>query len=134
MNTYNVNDENFKKSNIFNAFMKENPSLGKLRIRAYAANEAIPISDLKVIISTDYNDSKIIFYEGLTDESGVIEKVSLPVPKINSDNLISPNRRVYEIHANYKNLDKLYKVNMFEDICVVQDIVVTPNINIKAEY
>ena len=129
MNTYNINDDNFINSDIYKEFIKQNPSRGSLRIRAYAASEAIPIKGLKVTISTEFDNSNIIFFEGVTNESGVIEKISLPAPKLVTDNLDVPNKTSYEILATYEKekLNKVYKVNMYEDVCVVQNINVAPS-------
>ena len=128
MNTYNINDDNFINSDIYKDFIKENPSRGNLRIRAYTASGALPVSGLKVVISTEYDDSNIIFFEGKTNESGLIEKISLPAPKLITDNLDVPNKTTYEILAIYEkeDLNKVYKVNMYEDVCVIQNINVAP--------
>ncbi|MBE6161635.1 MAG: hypothetical protein E7158_05420 [Firmicutes bacterium] len=128
MNTYNINDDNFINSDLYKDFIKENPSRGNLRIRAYTASGAIPIKDLKVTISTQYKSANIIFYEGETNESGVIEKISLPAPKLINDNLDVPKKTTYEILAVYEpeKLNNVYKVNMYEDVCVVQNINVAP--------
>ena len=128
MNTYNINDNDFINSDLYKSFIKENPSRGSLRIRAYTASGAIPVKGLKVIISTEYDNNNIIFYEGVTNESGLIEKVSLPTPKLITDNLDVPKKTTYNILAIYEpeGLNKDYKVNMYEDVCVVQNINVAP--------
>ena len=128
MNTYNINDNDFINSDLYKKFIKENPSRGSLRIRAYTASGAIPVKGLKVVISTEYDNNNIIFYEGVTNESGLIEKISLPTPKQISDNLDIPKKTTYNILAIYEpeGLNKDYKVNMYEDVCVVQNINVTP--------
>lgn len=124
---YNINDEVFKKSEIYQSFLKSNPGSGNLRIRAYAANGAVPISNLKVVVSKNINNYNVVFFEGLTDESGLIERISLPAPIIESDNLISPNYITYDIIATYNNIDLLYKINMYDDVCVIQNISVVPD-------
>ena len=130
MNTYNVNDVNFLNSKIYQDFIGQNPSQGSLRIRAYAASQAIPISGLKVVISTDFLDNKIIFFEGTTNESGIIDGIKLPAPRLNTNNLDAPSKTTYDIVATYvpDNVELLFKVNMFEDICVVQNINIVPDI------
>ena len=130
MNTYNVNDKEFLNSNLYKEFIENNPSRGSLRIRAYAASGAIPISGLKVQISTNYLDNKIIFFEGYTDESGVIERVSLPTPELDSNNLDVPNKTVYEVLSTYQNMNQLYEVNMYEGVCVIQNINVVPDLEV----
>ena len=93
----------------------------------------MPIQGLKVIISTNIDDiTKVIFFEGETNESGVIEKISLPVPRINLNNMIAPNTIVYEIQATYddSNINTIYKVNMYDNIYVVQNINIVPNLKV----
>ena len=133
MNNYNINDNDFKNSEIYLNYLKDNPSTGFLRIRAYTANEAMPIKNLKVIVSKEIDNYKIIFFEGDTDESGLIENISLPAPKLISNNLEAPPKATYDIEAIYNNLSKIYKANIYENIHVVQNINIVPNTNME-EY
>ena len=116
MNTYYFNNESFKNTEIYKQFITENPTEGSLRIRASAANQAIPISGVKIIISTIYNNNKIVFFEGVTNDSGTIERIKLPTPRLVSDNLLNPNKIVYDIEANYvpDNITQFYKVNLYK--------------------
>lgn len=113
---------------IYQKFLKENPGSGSLRIRAYAANGAVPISNLKIVVSKDIEGNKINFFEGATNESGIISRIVLPAPITNPDNLISPNSTTYDITATYNNIDLLYRINMYDDVMVVQNISVVPDI------
>ena len=61
MNTYNINDENFKNTEAYRSFMNDNPANGYLKIRAYSASGAVPIVGMKVIVSTIYDNNVIIF-------------------------------------------------------------------------
>ena len=112
---------------IYQNFLKENPGSGNLRIRAYAANGAVPIPNLKIVVSKDIDNNEIIFFEGVTDESGLIEKIKLPAPTISKDNLIQPSSVSYDIKAIYNNMELLYKINMYDDVCVVQNISIVPD-------
>ena len=127
MNTYNINDEDFKKSEIYKKFINENPMVGYLKIRAYSASGAIPVRGLKIEVSTNYENSKIIFFDGITDTSGIIEKITLPAPKLTTIEDV-PNKIIYDINATYPPnlLDLNYKVNIYEDIFVIQNINVVP--------
>ena len=91
MNTYYVSDEKFFKSDLYQNYLKDNPTTGRLKIRAYAANQAVPISGMNIIIYKIIDENKVIFYEGNTNESGVIEKINLPTPVLNSNDTIVPN-------------------------------------------
>lgn len=128
MNTYNFNDQNFKSMPIYQTFIKNNASQGYLKIRASAASEALPISNLKIEVSKIIEGNKIIFFEGNTDSSGVIEKIVLPTPKLNQDNLLTPQGESYDIKATYDdNLINIYHVNIYENIYVVQTINIVPS-------
>ena len=131
MNIYNINDENFKNTEAYRSFMNDNSANGYLKIRAYSASEAIPVRGLKITVSTEYEGNTIIFFDGVTDTSGVIEKIILPAPKLNSDNMNVPSRTTYDINATYEpNLvDLKYKVNIYEDVFVIQNINIVPDSN-----
>lgn len=127
--TYNVNDKDFLNSELYKSFINSNSGIGFLKIRAYAASGAVPISGLSIVVSKDIGGNKVIFFEGVTNDSGVIERISLPAPRIDSDNLVSPILTTYNISAVYEGENKLYKVNVYDGIYVVQNINLTPNIN-----
>ena len=129
MNTYNIEDETFKNSEIYKSFINDYPMIGYLKIRAYSASQAIPVRGLKIEVSTNYENNKIIFFDGATDKSGIIEKITLPAPKLDDYNENIPNKIVYDIKATYPpNLvDLNYKVNMYEDIFVIQNINIVPS-------
>ena len=127
--TYNIENKQFLNSELYKSFINANPGLGFLKIRAYAASQAVPISGLNVQVSKDIGGNKVIFFEGVTNESGVIERISLPVPRMNTDNMMAPNISTYDINTIYEGEKRLYKVNVYDDIYVIQNINVTPNIS-----
>lgn len=134
MNTFNINDQEFVNSEIYQNFLKANPSQGFLKIRAYAASQALPITNLKIVVSKMIGNNKVIFFEGNTNESGIIEKITLPAPKLNQDNLATPSSTTYDITATYEgeNLTNIYRVNIYENIYVIQTISVVPTMNVMA--
>lgn len=129
MNIYNVDDKSFTNSDLYKKFISDNPGLGFLKIRAYAASQAVPISGMSVEVSKDIGGNKVIFFQGTTNESGVIERIQLPVPRMAADNMIAPVFTTYDISTVYDGESRLYKVNVYDDIYVVQNINVTPNIS-----
>ena len=48
MNTYNINDDSYANSQAYQEFLKDNPDEGYLKIRAFAASQAIPISGVNI--------------------------------------------------------------------------------------
>lgn len=129
MNTFSIYDQNFINSETYQNFLKNNPSNGYLRIRAFAASQAIPISGMNITISKLIDNNNVIFFEGATNSSGIIERITLPTPKLDPNNLDAPTSATYDITATYNQNNKVYKVNMYENVYVVQDISVVPNMN-----
>ena len=64
----------------------------------------------------------------------MVEKISLPTPKLESNNLDKPNKSTYKILALYDGDSFNYDVNMYEDICVLQRINIVPNKDMAGEY
>ena len=56
----------------------------------------------------------------------------MPVPRINLDNMMAPNTKVYDLETTYDvgNVKALYKVNMYDNIYVVQNINVVPDLKV----
>ena len=109
--------------------MNINSGEGNLKIRATTASEALPISNLKIVVTTVFDNYRIIFFDGNTDSSGMIMNLSLPAPVIYADNLIAPNTITYEIEASYldDNFNKKFNINMYDGICAVQNITLIPS-------
>ena len=133
MNNIYANDISLKTNEEYNNFLEENPGIGHLRIRAFAANQAVPVSNVKIIVSKKIGNNIIVFFEGTTDASGLINNINLPAPKLNNNNLDVPKTTSYDIKAQIDSSSSsfLYKVDMYDNICVVQNISVVPNINIE---
>ena len=130
MNTVNFDDPNFVTTNTYKDFINQNSSYGYLNIRAYAASNAIPISGLKVIVSKILDNERVVFFSGTTDESGVIESITLPTPLVSSNDEVIPSSQDYDIEATYENQRLLYKITMYSNISVNQNINVVPNIRL----
>ena len=129
---FNVKDENFKKTSIYKNFIIKHPSFGTLKIKASAASGAVPISGLKIVVTTNIENNKVIFYEGYTDSSGTINNISLPAYKLDTNNLDIPEKTEYNVEATYipENLSMTFKVNIYENISVVQNINVVPEMRL----
>lgn len=133
MNMISFYDEKFIDSESYEDFMKVNSSNGNLRIRAYAASQALPIKGLKVIVSKIIDNNEVVFFEGFTNESGLTERISLPAPKLDPNILDVPNKATYDIYASYQmdNFNQKYEVNIYDGVCVLQDISIVPDMTIK---
>ena len=131
MNNYNINDINFINSNLYKQYIKNNPKVGFLKIRAFAASEAIPISGLNVTVSKIIDGNNVIFFVVVTDNSGVIDGIKLPTPTLKTDDLIAPNGVEYTINTLYRpdNIKGIYNINMYENVYVVQTVRIVPKMN-----
>ena len=127
MNNVNITDSNFISTIVYKKFMIENTGRGILNIRASFANQALPITNLKVVVSKEIENYNVIFYEGVTNISGLIEKISLPTPPKENDDLIAPKNTTYKITTLYNNREYTYVVNKYDGICVVQNINIVPS-------
>ena len=127
----NYNDINFMESETYKNYANNNKGQGILNIRAYAANSAIPIQNLKVIVSKNIDNLKVIFFEGVTNNSGVINQIKLPTPIIELNNEEVPPSQDYDITATYNNENLIYKIKMFNNIQVLQNINVVPSIRLE---
>jgi hypothetical protein len=136
MNTYKINDPNYNKSEEFQKYLKDNNGVGYLNIRAFSANEAIPIKGVKITITKLIGNNNVIFFEGETDDSGMINNIALPTPKLGGDNLISPNKETYNIISYYKpeNLKQEYQANIYDGIYVIQNINIIPEMKMGDQF
>ena len=129
MNNISINDYEFMNSNVYKSFINNNPGMGYLKIRAYSANQAVPIKGLKVLVNKKINGYNVNFFEGYTNESGTIEKISLPAPKKDSDDLVVPQSMSYEIIATINNQKLFFLVNVYDQLYVIQNINMVPKMN-----
>ena len=121
MNNISVNDVNSKE---YQEFLKNNPGRGTLNIRVSSLSQAIPISNLKVVVSKIIGKDNVIFFEGYSDSSGIISSIILPTPKLNQDDLKIPSSVTYDILATYTpdKISERFEVNMYENVSVLQNI------------
>ncbi len=128
-----IDDQNLKSSNEYQEFIKNNPGIGFLNIRVFSASGAIPISNLKVIVSKIIGNDNVIFFEGYSNSSGIIETIKLPTPKIDTNDLTIPSSTKYNILASYipDNISENFIVEMYDNIKVTQNINISP-LNMEA--
>ena len=82
------------------------------------------MSGVRIVVTNEIEGNEVVFFEGVTNESGLIEKIKLPTPKLNSDDTIVPAKATYKLTAMYEkdNMLNEYEINMYDGICVVQNI------------
>lgn len=118
-----ISFEEFKNTDLYEDFIKENSSFGNLKVQVFTAYEAIPISNTTILITKEIEEYKVVFFRGVTDSSGIISNIKLPAPFMSSS-LEIPNYTVYELTALnslYESL-KNYNIGMFGGVNVIQYI------------
>ena len=116
MNIVYFDDENFTKTDTYQRFIRDNSGFGFLNIRAYGANSAIPIANMKVEVSK------------------IIDNIKLPSPLISNDDLEIPSSIEYNVDATYNNEVLPFFIKIYSNIQVVQNINVVPSMRLDGNY
>ncbi len=118
-----VNDERLKNYKPYEDFLNENEGIGYLKIRGYSASEALPIIDLKITVTKEIGDYDVIFYEGKTDKSGMINDIALPACNRQRSNLEVPKCAMYNVEAEKNTFkENFYNIKVYNGIKTITDI------------
>lgn len=128
-----VNEMRFKDSMdpiTYEQFLAQNPKTGFLKIQAFTANQAIPLSDVAVIISKKFGDETKIFYEVKTDQNGIADGIILPAPDKDlseqpSDITPFAVYDVYATHPKYEQQSDL-QTQIFDGVKSIQPFNMVP--------
>ena len=134
---YFFDSEEFKSSSIYKKFININNGKGILKVESSTASEAYPLEGVEVTISKILDGSKVIFYKGNTNSSGIIDGIILPTREIDGEveNVSDIVFTTYDLEAKYPkyNMEKQYDVSIFDDIKVIQPITFSINDLIEGE-
>ena len=124
--TYYFDSEEFRSTAIYKNFINVNNGNGILKVEASTANLAYPLDNVSVEVSKMFGEDKVIFYEGKTNESGIIETIVLPTRKM-KDEVLSIEDILYTTYDltardNKYNVEKNYDVSIFDNVKVIQPI------------
>ena len=128
-----ISYEEFKNTDLYADFIKENSDFGNLKVQVFTAYGAIPVSDTAIVVSKDIEEYRVVFFQGLTDSSGIISNISLPAPKMVTSNEETPVYTIYEmtaVHTGYETL-KTYSIGMFGGVNVIQYVKMMPEIHLE---
>ena len=127
-----ISFDDFKKTDLYEDFIRENSSVGNLKVQVFTAYEAIPISNTTILITKDIEEYKVVFFRGITDSSGIISDIVLPAP-VMSNSLEVPNYTIYELTAlnpGYESL-KNFNIGMFGGVNVIQYVKMQKEIDME---
>ena len=79
-------------------------------------------------VTKDIGNYRVIFYEGKTDYSGMINDIVLPSPRRVSSDEIAPSFTDYNLQAtgSSQDINLNYKISICCSITVIQYINITP--------
>lgn len=130
-----ISYDDFKKTDSYQRFINENPDIGHLKVVAFTAYGAVPVPNAQILITKTIDNQTVIFFRGMTDSSGIIENIDLPTPVANYNPTPSslPKYTIYDltaIHEGYEAI-KNYNIGMLGGVNVIQNIKMTPSVNLK---
>ena len=107
-------------------YLKNNPGSGLLRIQVYTANQAFPLEDVEVKVFKEIDGKRVVFFNGVTDSSGIIDNINLPTKEVKKEvesasDIMSTD---YIIEAKYPKtgVAQDYIVSIYDDLKVIQPI------------
>ncbi len=120
MNEILYDSENFKN------FADENTGSGLLKVQVFTANQAVPLKNVDIEIYKNIDNKKVVFFEGITDSSGIIDNISLPTKEMKSDvedanDIVSTTYNVIAKNIN-TGVVKEYVIYIFDDVKIIQPI------------
>lgn len=110
-------------------FLAESEKRGDLKIQAFKARQAFPVSKLRISVSKKFSDGEHVFFDGETDENGLIDPIPLPSPPlINSLSSLAKNSAAYytvrAYSPEYEDITRV--VEIFEGIKTIQPLALIP--------
>lgn len=106
----------------YEEFLESNPAIGYLKIQASRAHGAIPMRGVRIFIIQYFKDLRVLFFDGETDEDGIINEIALPAPP--RSNSMSPASSgmgaVYQVYASHDHFEPAhYQIGIFDDITAI---------------
>lgn len=118
---------------IYEQFLKDNPEVGILKVQIFMAEQAIPIANVNIIIEKEISNETINFYEGITDESGIVANINLPAPIIkNYDEPEYVSYKLIVTHPNYIG-PTIFTIPIYSGQKMIQYITLVPKGKISNE-
>lgn len=128
-----ISYEEFKNTDLYEDFILENSDAGNLKVQVFTAYAAIPTPDTKIVVYKDIEEYRVIFFQGVTDSSGIISGISLPAPKMVTSNEETPIYTIYNMTAfneRYETI-KNYTIGMLGGINVIQYVKMMPIVDLE---
>ncbi len=120
-----MNDTLYDSKN-YPGFANQNTGSGLLKVQVFSANQAFPLKDVAITIYKDIDGKRVVFYEGVTDSSGIIDNISLPTIEMKNDVESSDDIVFTTYNITAKNIStdetKDYVIYIYDDVKIIQPI------------
>ena len=106
----------------YDAFLRRNTALGKLKVQASRAQNALPTEGVRISVIGRFDDARVLFFDGITDADGLITDISLPAPpRAASLDAEDPRRgALYQVFASHPGFEpEVYEAEIFEGITAI---------------
>ena len=103
-------------------FLAANPAVGTLKIQAARARRALPTAGVEITVVRQCRDERVLFFQGLTDEDGLIEAIPLPAPPRALSQQAGSGRRgaLYDVFAAHPDFAPVQlQAEIFEGITAI---------------
>lgn len=103
-------------------FLRRNPKIGYLKVQASRARQALPAAGVRIFIVQNFQDARVLFFDGQTNADGVTEPIALPAPPL-AGSLDAQNPApgaVYQVYASRPGFKpQRYEIEIFEDVTAI---------------
>lgn len=130
-----ISYEEFKNTDLYEDFIKENDDTGNLKVQVFTAYGAIPIQNTNIVVYKDIEEYRVVFFQGVTDISGIISDIKLPAPMMVTSNEETPIYTIYNMTAfntGYESL-KTYTIGMLGGVNVIQYVKMMPSVDLEGD-
>ena len=106
----------------YRQFLLLNPATGTLKIQAARARRALPTAGVEITVLRQFRDQRVLFFQGVTDQDGLIEAIPLPAPPLSASLQATTLRRgaVYEVFAAHPDFAPVrLEAEIFEGVTAI---------------
>lgn len=112
-------------NSVMDEYLERYCEQGILRVQAFRGQQAIPVEGVHVTVRCPIGGDQMIFFQGETDSSGIIDPILLPAPK--PETSLSPGQddpcSEYEIIAEHPDFETLTTtVMVFPGVKTIQPL------------
>ncbi len=116
----------------YEQFLQQNPKTGGLKIQAFTGDQAIPVSDVNIVVSKKFGDNEKVFCNAKTDQDGIVDGITLPAPdkNISLNPSEEPPYADYDIKADHPSFqDQSYPgIPIFDGVKSIQPVKLIPKV------